>query len=265
MYRLVRQWARTMAKRTPHKFGGAWTDQKLDILEGYLGAYTTALQNAKFTKGYIDAFAGSGYREAKRGFPDLSEQEPQDLLAGSARRALRVQPRFDGYVFIESHGGRRAQLEALKSEFPEQANAIQIRGGDANQQLRDICALSWASRRAVLFLDPYGMQVDWSTIEAVARTKAIDMWLLFPVGIGVNRLLKRDADIPPVAGSTHSASRSGRLVRRVLPDRNDDGPLRRGPHPHCETGDDRYDRAVLRRSIEGGLHRSRRATRAEQL
>ena len=52
------------------------------------------------------------------------------------------------------------------------------------------------SRRAVLFLDPYGMQVDWVTIEAVARTKAIDMWLLFPVGIGVNRLLKRDADIP---------------------------------------------------------------------
>lgn len=186
-----------MAKRTSHRFGGAWTDQKLDILEGYLAAYTTALQNAKFTKGYIDAFAGSGYRDAKRGFPDLSEQEPQDLLQGSARRALRVQPRFDGYVFIESHAGRRAQLEALKSEFPEQANAIQIRGGDANQQLRDICALSWASRRAVLFLDPYGMQVDWSTIEAVAGTKAIDMWLLFPVGIGVNRLLKRDADIPP--------------------------------------------------------------------
>lgn len=75
-----------MAKRTPRRFGGAWTDQKLDILEGYLAAYTTALQNAKFTKGYIDAFAGSGYRDAKPGFPDLGEQEPQDLLVttGSA-------------------------------------------------------------------------------------------------------------------------------------------------------------------------------------
>ncbi len=185
-----------MVKRPPHRFGGAWTDQKLDILERYLAAYTTALQNASFKKGYIDAFAGTGYRQAKVGFPDLSEQEPQDLLAGSARRALRVQPRFDGYVFIESHAGRRAQLEALKSEFPEQANTIQIRGGDANHQLEEICGLPWASRRAVLFLDPYGMQVQWSTIEAVARTKAIDMWLLFPVGIGVNRLLRRDADIP---------------------------------------------------------------------
>jgi three-Cys-motif partner protein len=41
----------------------------------------------------------------------------------------------------------------------------------------------------VLFLDPFGMQVSWKTIESVARTGAIDMWLLFPAGIGVNRML----------------------------------------------------------------------------
>ena len=48
----------------------------------------------------------------------------------------------------------------------------------------------------MLFLDPYGMQVEWKTIEAIAVTKAIDMWLLFPLGIGVNRLLTRTGDIP---------------------------------------------------------------------
>ena len=41
------------------------------------------------------------------------------------------------------------------------------------------------------------MQVEWGTIEAVARTKAIDLWLLFPLGIGVNRLLTKSGDIPP--------------------------------------------------------------------
>jgi three-Cys-motif partner protein len=40
------------------------------------------------------------------------------------------------------------------------------------------------------------MQVEWTTIAAIAGTQAIDMFLLFPLGIGVNRLLKRDADIP---------------------------------------------------------------------
>jgi three-Cys-motif partner protein len=48
----------------------------------------------------------------------------------------------------------------------------------------------------VLFLDPYGMQVEWQTIEAVAKTRAIDTWILFPLGIGVNRLLTRSGDIP---------------------------------------------------------------------
>ena len=50
----------------------------------------------------------------------------------------------------------------------------------------------------MLFLDPYGMQVEWETIKAVAKTKAIDMWLLFPLGIGINRLLPRTGDIPSV-------------------------------------------------------------------
>jgi three-Cys-motif partner protein len=47
----------------------------------------------------------------------------------------------------------------------------------------------------VLFLDPYGMQVDWTTVQAIAGTRAIDMWYLFPLGVSVNRLLRRDAKI----------------------------------------------------------------------
>lgn len=41
------------------------------------------------------------------------------------------------------------------------------------------------------------MNVAWRTVEAIARTKAIDMWYLFPLGVGVNRLLKKEGDIPP--------------------------------------------------------------------
>ena len=39
-------------------------------------------------------------------------------------------------------------------------------------------------------------QVEWTTIEAIARTQAIDLWLLFPLGIAVNRLLSRSGEIP---------------------------------------------------------------------
>ena len=39
------------------------------------------------------------------------------------------------------------------------------------------------------------MQVDWSTFEAIAATKAIDLWILFPLGQAANRLPSRN-DIP---------------------------------------------------------------------
>ncbi len=193
-----------------HRFGGDWTTRKLEVLAKYLQRYTTALKNKPtprrpFRKLFIDAFAGTGYREARHSnadssqsalFPDLAEPEPQALLDGSARLALRTEPQFDGYVFIERNAERCARLEGLKAEFSALADRIVIRQGDANTEIQALCSSDWRSQRAVLFLDPYGMQVEWTTIEAIARTKAIDLWLLFPLGIGVNRLLTRSGDIP---------------------------------------------------------------------
>jgi len=196
-----------------HQFGGEWTTAKLKVLQGYLHSYTTALKDKPtkerpFRKGYIDAFAGTGYRDAKRDdetgvssqallLPDLADKEPQEWLDGSARIALKIEPRFDRYVFIERSAKRCTELEALKVEFPILAKDIKIRQGDANAEIQRLCRKDWSSHRAVLFLDPYGMQVEWKTIEAIAATKAIDLWLLFPLGIGVNRLLTKTGDIPP--------------------------------------------------------------------
>ena len=191
---------------TEHRFGGDWTSEKLSILDGYLRAYTTALVKQNFKTGYIDAFAGSGYRtpssEPFEGqtllFSDaeLAEPESRRWLDGSARIALSASPRFDKYIFIERSRRRCEELESLKQEFPELAGDIDIRHADANETIRKICDKNWRRHRAVLFLDPYDMQVEWTTIVSVAKTKAIDMFLLFPLGIGVNRLLTRDAEIP---------------------------------------------------------------------
>lgn len=157
-------------------------------------------------KAYIDAFAGTGYRKmrVKAGaakstnlvLPDLAEPAAQRLLDGSARLALKTEPQFDRYIFIDRNRARVRHLEALKTEFPELAARITVERGDANEQIQKLCSRNWSSRRAVLFLDPYGMQVEWETIAAIAQTKAIDLWLLFPLGIGVNRLVTRSGDIP---------------------------------------------------------------------
>lgn len=198
-----------------HQFGGDWTTRKLEVLKGYLSAYNIALREKPspqwpFERTFIDAFAGTGYRQERRRshvssvedkasllFPDLAAKQPQDLLDGSARIALKTEPRFNKYIFVERSADRCRHLEGLREEFPQLAADIDIRLGDANAEIQDLCLnRSWRSHRAVLLLDPYGMQVDWKTIEAVAGTKAIDLWLLFPLGMGVNRLLPRNGEVP---------------------------------------------------------------------
>lgn len=114
-----------MGQEGSQLFGGDWTERKLDALDQYLRAYTTALSN-----------------------------------------------------------------------FPAQASAIDIRHGDANATVRQLCQ-TWDKKgtRAVLFLDPFGMNVEWTTIQAIAATHCIDTWILFP--FAANRLMtKSPADIP---------------------------------------------------------------------
>ena len=47
-------------RRSPHRFGGSWTEDKLNRLSRYLRAYTTALKKQRFRLLYVDAFAGTG-------------------------------------------------------------------------------------------------------------------------------------------------------------------------------------------------------------
>ncbi|NVJ25970.1 three-Cys-motif partner protein TcmP [Myxococcus sp. AM011] len=205
--------SRVTSKGKAHSFGGDWTEKKLDVLKHYLVAYTTALKdkpsaNNAFRKAYIDAFAGTGTRTARERdtssapdtllFPDLNEPAPQRLLEGSAKLALQVEPRFESYIFIERSHERCQQLKALKQEFPALADDIVVRQGEANAEIQKLCAPlnAWKSRRAVLFLDPYGMQVEWKTIQAIAATKAIDLWLLVPLGMGINRVATKSGKIP---------------------------------------------------------------------
>lgn len=130
-------------------------------------------------------------------FP-LTEAAPQDLLDGSARRALKLDGAFDRYLFIEQSAKRCASLEQLKVEFPERASRIEVRKGDANEEIQRLCkSEDWRLQRAVLFLDPYGMAVRWETIKAVAATHAIDLWLLVPLGMGLNRVLTQSGQMPP--------------------------------------------------------------------
>ena len=168
-----------------HAFGGVWTLIKLEVLEKYLVAFNTALSGQNFTRIYIDAFAGTGRC-------DITVDGEKTSVDGSARRALVVNPPFKKFCFIELRPRKLAALKALTVEYPEKS--IEVICDDANAALKMLCAkYQWRNERAVLFLDPFGMNVEWTTLEAIAKTKAIDVWYLFPYS-GLYRQAAKSAD-----------------------------------------------------------------------
>lgn len=168
-----------------HHFGGIWTLIKLEALEKYLVAFNTALSKQSFTRIYIDAFAGTGRC-------DINKDGEKTSIDGSARRALTANPPFHKYCFIELRPKKLAALKALVKEYP--GKTIEVIHNDANAALKALCErYRWKDERAVLFLDPFGMDVEWSTLEAIAQTGAIDVWYLFPYA-GLYRQAAKDAD-----------------------------------------------------------------------
>ena len=108
------------------RFGGPWTIEKLDILEAYLDAYTTALKSQPFSLIYIDAFAGTGQVELR-----VEDRDAIDFLRGSTERAIGIRDKpFDELIFVEKDPARYAVLEGLRSKHPKR-NII-IEKGDAN-------------------------------------------------------------------------------------------------------------------------------------
>lgn len=191
----------TKSEGQGHRFGGAWTELKLDAVHYYLGFFTRVLKTKPFDLWYIDAFAGSGTRVIEREIGGLLEEslvsESTEEIAGSVLRALDVEPPFSRHIFIEGNASRFRELDAIRSSRPEQR--IECRHGDANNELKSIFRSSpWVEQvegrgrlRAVTFLDPYGMNVEWDTLKLLASTRAVDVWYLFPM-LAVTRQLARD-------------------------------------------------------------------------
>lgn len=192
-----------MAKKTQQQeFGGPWTQDKLERLQKYLREYTKIFKRNPgaryFEITYVDAFAGTGYM-ATHEMPlgnllgELPE-EVEEYQKGSVRRALEVEPHFDHYIFVERDKKRFEELRQIKSDFPDRD--IILKNEDANSFLPRWCEnLNTRKNRAVVFLDPFGANVSWSAIQAIARTQAIDVWILFPL-FAINRMLIKDQKPP---------------------------------------------------------------------
>lgn len=165
---------------------GKWSQHKLGLLKKYLEAYLLILTKQHWCKGYeyIDAFAGTGRPQSR---------DEQTFVDGSPRVALSLQKPFTQYHFIEESSWRVKKLEELCEEFADRKASIHE--GDCNKIVVEkiLPQLTYDSKkRAIAFIDPFGMQVHWNTLQAIAKTKTIEIILNFPV-MAINRgALRKD-------------------------------------------------------------------------
>jgi three-Cys-motif partner protein len=118
--------------------------------------------------------------------------------AGSPRRALKIANPIDEYVFIELDPVRIGELENLRAEFGDR-HRIDIRRGNASNEIEALLRgnLGRAGYKAIVFLDPFGMHVPWSTVARLAATRNVEVVINFALGMAIQRLLVRTGEISP--------------------------------------------------------------------
>lgn len=172
---------------------GRWSEDKLGLLKKYLDSYTRIMRGQEWCRNgyhYIDAFAGTGMPKAK---------DEERYIDGSPRVALKVSHPFHSYIFIEKEDWRVNKLKRLQDEFPN--FNIEIKQGDCNTIIVNeiVTEIRYDNfNRGIIFLDPFGMDVEWETIEKISNTKALEIFLNFPV-MAINRsvLLKQAYKLKP--------------------------------------------------------------------
>lgn len=187
-------------------WGGSWTVKKLDAFEKYVNAYLSIMEINSFWKTiYFDGFAGSGEVQ-KRNNKELIEQlclieDEQNVYRGAAERVVGLDKKFSFYYFIEKNDSAREKLKVkLIEKSPNLESCLVFKESDCNSQLNELASVLQKSRKyaSLIFLDPFGMQIDWSTIAKLEGTRS-DIWILIPTGVIVNRLLDKKGEMKNIS------------------------------------------------------------------
>ena len=185
------------------EFGGAHTELKLSVVVDYLRSYATALKNKGFEITCVDAFAGSGWRRVQGTdetpepdlFAVLQPASPPEL-PGSAVRLMRSGAPIERYVFNDrSRANSRSLQQTVRAERERNPSLppAEVFNLNAAALIRQECQRlrEKSSRRALMFLDPFGLQLSHSDMREIAATGAADVWLLVPTGMALSRLAPR--------------------------------------------------------------------------
>lgn len=192
-------------------WGGSWTEEKLEAFEKYVNAYLTIMNKYRDQFGwkllYFDGFAGSGTRTTNQGTDSelmmelFREQEISleqiSVYQSAAERVVNIKQRgFDYYYFVDLDKSANDELKEKLRPYSNQGKNLAFRNTDANSITKRMGKYLIANEKikGLVLLDPFGMNLDWETIAAL-KGASVDLWILVPSGVIINRLLERDGSL----------------------------------------------------------------------
>ena len=169
---------------------GIWSEIKLEIIKKYAQAYSQILsKQPRLQHVYIDGFAGAGV---------VLSEKTGEFIPGSPLNALAVEPPFKHHYLVDLKGSRVASLKARTAGrkdvdvFKGDATTVLVNEVIPKVQFKDY-------RRALCLLDPYGLHLNWEVFAACGNSRAIDLFLNFPIfDINRNALWRNPAAVAPV-------------------------------------------------------------------
>ena len=158
---------------------GAWTRDKLKVVEDYLPPYLTATQRAT-ERVYIDAFAGPGKNILER---------TGETIDGSPLIALSAKGHdgrgFDRLFFIDNDRQAIRELTAEVASYGA-TNRAEVIQGDVNDELPRLMRKIHPRSPTFVFLDTEGIEPRWDTIQSLKDGRT-ELLINFPLGMAINR------------------------------------------------------------------------------
>lgn len=103
---------------------------------------------------------------------------------------------FTEYYFVEQDPLKAATLRTdLENEYAHPN--VYVIEDDANEAIYRILingTFNWRRSRGVVFLDPFGLQVPWKTLEDLAACGAVEVIINLPIGMAIQRLLPSNGE-----------------------------------------------------------------------
>ncbi len=163
---------------------GSWSEKKYSLVGGYCEIFNKGIKNFFKNRVYIDLFAGAGYAPIKG---------RNKILMSSALIALSIPTPFTKYIFCELDIEKiNALEERVKRDFPDKVDNVVFIQGDSNTNISKVIEIIKSlgdSTISFCFVDPFSLNLQFNTIEKLAKVGRVDFLILLALMMTAKRNL----------------------------------------------------------------------------